>query len=283
MAGILSQREPRVYEATATGLPPLRPYLRDAWSRRPLLWHLARTDLKAEHYSTVLGQIWIVLDPLLMAAVYFLLRTVVRPAGDAASRDALISHLLWAVFFFMFTAKTIQAGSRSLLAGKALVLNTSVPRVLLPTTAVLKGFLDFLPTLLVYLIFHAVLGQPFTVWLVFLPLLVLMQTVLNFGAALGFAPLMVLFRDTGAFLPYITRIWLYTTPVLFTVSEIPENMVWLFRWNPLYPLVGALEQIFGGSPPSPAYLAAFGAWSLVFFVVGSLVFLSNERSLAIRL
>ena len=65
-------RSATVYEPTATGLPPLRPYLADLVARRRLIWHLARTDLKAEHYDTAIGQLWVVLDPLLTAAVYFL-------------------------------------------------------------------------------------------------------------------------------------------------------------------------------------------------------------------
>ena len=87
MAVTQPYREPTVYESTATGLPQLRPYLVDLWGRRRFIWHLARTDLKGEHYDSAIGQVWVILDPLLMAAVYFLLRTVVRPAGTGAGRN----------------------------------------------------------------------------------------------------------------------------------------------------------------------------------------------------
>ena len=81
MAATQSYRIPTVYESTATGLPPLRPYFAELWGRRRFIWHLARTDLKAEHYDSAIGQLWVILDPLLLAAVYFLLRTVVKPVG----------------------------------------------------------------------------------------------------------------------------------------------------------------------------------------------------------
>src|SRR5439155_14299860 len=122
--------------STATGMPALRPYLVDLWGRRRFIWHLARTDLKGEHYDSAIGQLWVILDPLLMAAVYFLLRTVVRPAGSGANRNAIIAHLVWAIFVFTFVSNTMMAGARSLLSGRGLILNASFPRIVLPLTSV---------------------------------------------------------------------------------------------------------------------------------------------------
>ena len=100
--------------------------------------------------------------------------------------------------------------------------------------------------------FQAVLGQPFGAALIMLPVVVVILTIFNIGLALLFAPLMVFFRDTGGFLPYVTRIWMYLTPILYTVAEIPPNLRAYLRWNPLYPFFAALEQIFNARWPSPA-------------------------------
>ena len=161
MAVTQPYREPTVYESTATGMPPLRPYLAELWGRRRLIWHLARTDLKAEHYDSAIGQLWVVLDPLLLAAVYFLLRTVVKPAGGAGARKELIAHIVWAVFFFTFVSNALMGGARSITTGRGLVLNASFPRAVLPLVAIVKSVFDFLPTVFVYFAFHLVLGQPF--------------------------------------------------------------------------------------------------------------------------
>ena len=110
MAATQSYRIPTVYESTATGLPPLRPYLAELWGRRRFIWHLARTDLKAEHYDSAIGQLWVILDPLLLAAVYFLLRTVVKPVGTGVDRNAIIAHLIWAVFVFTFVQQLDDGG-----------------------------------------------------------------------------------------------------------------------------------------------------------------------------
>src|SRR5262249_8636311 len=244
-----------VYEPTVTGLPPIGPYIRSIWERRQFVWNLARTDLKAEHYDSFIGQAWILLDPLLQAAVYYLLRIVVRPVSGA-NRQALIAHLIWAVFFFTFTAKCMQTGAKSVVGGKQLILNASFPRAILPLVAIIEGTLDFLPTVGIYLIFQALLGQPFGLGLAFLPLLIALQAIFNLGLALLFSPLTVFFRDTAGFIPYMVRIWMYTTPVLYFVREVPPNLRFL-RFNPLYPLFAALEQIFAGAMPSKTYIVQF--------------------------
>lgn len=274
---------PTVYEPTASGLPQLRPYLAELWERRPFIWHLARTELKSRHYETALGQIWIVLDPLLMAAVYFLFRSVVKSAGSGADRNQILSHLLWGVFFFYYTSNALMGGARSLVNGRALILNSSFPRAALPLAEIVKSIFDFAPTLAVYLVLHAVLSQPFGAGLVALPILLALQTVMNIGLALLFAPLMVFFRDTRGFLPYITRVWLYLTPALYAISEIPPTFRPFLVWNPLYPLYGAYEQVFQGQFPSLNYVAAAAAWAFGFFLVGAVAFLAKERDFAVRL
>ena len=276
-------RPPTVYEPTVTGLPALRPYLAALRDRRRLMWHLARTDLKAEHYDTAIGQLWVVLDPLLTAAVYFLFRSVVKPPGSAANRSLILSHLVWGVFFFTYTNKAIMSGARSILGGRQLILNASFPRAALPIVSILKSVLDFVPTLLVYFVFHAILGQPFGLPLLMLPVLILLQTVFNMGFGMLLAPLMVFYRDTGGFLPYVTRLWLYLTPVLYSIAEIPSSLKAVLRYNPLYPLFGALEQTFTGSFPSSGYVLGFAAWAFGFFFLGAITFLARERDFAVRL
>jgi teichoic acid transport system permease protein len=190
---------------------------------------------------------------------------------------------VWAVFFFTFVSNAMQTGARSLLSGRNLILNASFPRAVLPLVSIVKSVFDFLPTMLVYFAFHAVLGQPFGLSLIMLPVVILILTLMNVGLAMLFAPLMVFFRDTSGFLPYINRIWLYITPALFLISEIPPKLLAYLRWNPLFPSFAALEQIFNAQFPSAAYLFAGLAWAVGFFLVGAIVFLAREREFAVRL
>lgn len=272
-----------VYRPARRRLPRLGPYLRGVWERRTLVWHLARSDMKAAHYDTVLGQVWIVLNPLLLAAVYYLLRSVVRPIGSDESRSYLIAHLVGAIFFFYLIRNCFSNGANSLLGNRGLLLNSSLPRLVFPLVGLIRALLDFAPTLIVYLLLHAVLGQPFGMALVYLPLIVFLLTVFGFGCGLLVAPLAVFFRDTNSFLPYLLRIWLYTTPILYLSSEIPPNMVPWLRWNPLYPLYAALESMWLAETPSAWYLLAGAGWAVLALVVGAYYFLTREGRVVARL
>lgn len=274
---------PSVYEATESGLPPMRQYIRDLRERRRFIWHLARTDLKSKNYGTVIGQAWIILDPLLSAAVYFFFRTVVRSAGTGSARALILSHLIWGVFFFTFVQNSINYGARSLVAGRGLILNASFPRAVLPLVAIVKALLDFLPTLVVYAIVHAILGQPFGLSLLSLLILIPLLALFNMGVIFMLAAANVFFRDTANFLPYLTRLWMYTTPVLYSTKEIPANLRVYLQWNPLYPFFAALEQVFRAQFPSSTYLLQATAWTAGFFIVGALIFLAKEREFAVRL
>src|SRR3954452_17577264 len=143
----MSTRMPSVYEATASGLPPLRQYFAELKERRPFIWHLARTDLKAKHSDTTLGRIWIVLDPLLAAGVYYLMRSIIRPVGSGAARNLVLSHLIWAVFFFQFVQTAMNQGARTLLNGAGILLTASFPRAVFRFTRRLRALLNSFPPL----------------------------------------------------------------------------------------------------------------------------------------
>src|SRR3954471_20003822 len=86
-----------VYEAYIVGLPPLRPYLREAWRRREFAVELSRTKLRAQHYDTVFGQLWLVLNPLLLAGVYFILVDIIR---QGERPQGFMAHLIAGIFAY---------------------------------------------------------------------------------------------------------------------------------------------------------------------------------------
>jgi teichoic acid transport system permease protein len=142
------------------------------------------------------------------------------------------------------------------------------------------------PALLVYLVFHQITGQPWGWALLCLPLIVLLLAMFSFGVGLLMAPLVVFYRDTGTLLPYMLRIWMYVTPVMFTVADIARQspaIRTIFVLNPLYPYFAMLEQIFAARWPSPGYMLVALGWAVGALLVGGVSFLIRERGYAIRL
>lgn len=273
-----------VYVRTKSGMPKLRPYLADTWSRRPFIWHLARTQLKAENYDSVAGQVWIVLNPLLMALVYLMVRSIFR--GPSEDRANVIDHLIMGVFFFKFASASLGSGASSISGNSQMVLNTAFPRIIFPLSAATQAFMEFLPTLAVFFVIHWYLDQPFDSALLYLPAFVALLVVFNLGVSLFFAPLNVLYKDVKSMVPYIAKIWLFATPVMYSVADIESgnsDLLKFLRLNPLFPFFAGLEDIFDGTAPPATYLLASAAWAFGFLIVGGILFLRKERSFARRL
>jgi teichoic acid transport system permease protein len=284
MATTSPTRVVSVYEPTVTGLPPLRGYVSDVWGHRMFVWHMARTKMKAQHYDTVMGVVWLVIDPLVVAATYLLIRVVFKAGGAPSQRAHLIANLIMGVSFFFLVRDIVQGCASSIVQNRTMVLNSSAPRACFPAVVLVRAICDLGPAFGVYLLFHLVLGQPWGFAMFFcLPIIVLLLILFSLGAGLFFAPLVVFFRDTGTLLPYLIRIWMYVTPVMYTVAEIPASLHWVLILNPLYPFFAMLQQVFYAQWPSPGYMLAALGWTVLAAVAGSVAFLIRERDYAVRL
>jgi len=271
-----------VYEPYKAGLPPLRPYFRELWARRQFAFQLSKTKLRAKNYNTVLGQLWMVLTPVLMACVYFVLVMVIR--GGSRGVD-FFAHLLAALFVFGLFSNAVQQASRSIVGGGKLVLNTAFPRVLLPMSAVVGSFRRFLPTIPIYIPVHLAVGAPVG-WelLLTIPLAFLIM-VLATGVSCFVAAAQVYFRDLTSFLPHVLRIWTYSSPIIYTADQAIERGLGPLLWvNPMAPLIRAWSAVIDdGRLPSLEVVGAGAAWAVFLFFAGVIFFMTRERELAVRL
>lgn len=271
-----------VYEPYRVGLPPLGPYLRELWRRREFALALSRTKLRAKHYDTFFGQLWMVLTPLLMAVVYFLLVMVIRGGSRGVE---FFAHLTAALFVFQLFSTSVREAANSIVGGGRLILNTAFPRVLLPLSSVVGGFRRFLPTVPLYALIHAIVGVPVE-WAILLTIpLVALVLVISAGVSCLVAAAQVYFRDLSSFLPHVLRIWLYSTPILYTAEEATDRGLGVLMWvNPMAPIIRAWSSVIDdGEMPDAIVLAAGAGWAIALFVIGLVFFMSRERELAVRI
>src|SRR3954447_1672644 len=198
--------EQHVYGPHRVGIPPLRPYVRELWRRREFAFELSRTKLRAQHFETAFGQLWLVLNPLLLALVYFILVDILRHGHRPPD---FFAHLLAGIFAYYFVSGAVREAAKLVVGGGRLVLNTAFPRALLPLSTVITAFTRFIPTLIVYIPVHIASGLSFGPHLLWaIPIVALLAGV-AIGLSLIVAALQVYFRDLSKFLPYMLRIWLY--------------------------------------------------------------------------
>lgn len=274
-----------VYLPHRGGLPPVGQYVRELWRRREFASELSRAVMRGANTTTVFGQLWLIINPLLLAGVYFLLVFIL--AGGNRGMD-FFAQLCAGLFVFYFVAGSMSTGAASVVGGGKLLLNTAFPRLLMPFSAVRTAFFRYLPTLPVLLVFEIIAGTKVG-WgtLAALPFLFLI-IVFAMGIAALFATVQVYFRDTASFLPYLNRIWLYLSPILWTIDDVPakfERHIAIVQYaNPLFSLVGGyLEALQHGTVPALSTWLTAIAWAAISLGVGSFYFMSRERDFAVRI
>jgi teichoic acid transport system permease protein len=273
--------EQHVYEPHRVGLPPIGPYVRELWRRREFALELSRTKLQSQHYDTALGKLWLVLNPMLLALVYFILVDILRRGHRP---HAFFAHLVAGIFAYYFVSGAVRDGVKSVVSGGKLVLNTAFPRTLLPLSTVITSFYRFVPTFLIYIPIHLVSGLPVGLVDLWLIPIVFCLALVAAGLSMFVAALQVYFRDVKSFLPYVLRVWLYASPVLYFAYQVPHGYKWLLKANPIGSLLSAWSDVLqGGHSPRPVDMLLGLAWGVVLFVCGALFFMSREREFAVRL
>jgi teichoic acid transport system permease protein len=254
----------------------------ELWRRREFAVELSRTQLREQHFNTVFGQLWLVLNPLLLALVYFLLVDILR---RSTSHDGqFFAHLMAGLFVFYFIHNSITVGVKSVTKGGRLILNSAFPRALLPLAAVITAFMRFLPTFVVYIPVHIATGLPIGPQLLWLVPIFALFALMAAGLSMLVAAAQVYFRDLSSFLPYVLRIWLYCSPVLYYAERVPERYRWILDVNPLGGLLTAWSDVLnrGHAPETTSMLLGL-AWGVGIFVAAALFFMSREREFAVRL
>ena len=272
------------YGPHRAGVPPLVPYFRELWHRRGFATEMSKASMRGANTSTFFGQAWLVLNPLLLAAVYYLLVTILRGRHD----PMVFVHLTLGLFAFNLVSTSMSTGTKSVVSAGKLLINTAFPRLLIPLSAVRTALFRFLPTAPVYLVFHLVFLT--RVWspTMFLSLY-FFGCLLLFSAGLAafFATLQVYFRDTSSFLPFFVRIWMYLSPVLWlpeNVAHFSKTLLTIIRLNPMYAMLGGYsEAIQEQKVPDVGLFVSSGLWAVAVAVIGFLFFISRERDFAVRL
>lgn len=256
----------------------LRLYLADLWDRREFIWFLAMGNFKARNASTAFGLFWWVLNPLLLSLVYFLVFGVIF----RASRDIL--YLMSGMFVFHFTSQAMTGGAHAVLGNTKLLANLRFPRIILPMANLLEATMGFVVSLVLLLVLTIPVagqlpGPTILLLLVALPL----QFLFNLGLGAFTARLAVPFRDINNFIPYLTRIWLYLSPIIwplsFLESEGAETLATLARFNPMYSMISVYRTALLGYPFDPAALAQFAVWAVVVGIVGIALFIKYEGNI----
>ena len=254
-------------------------YLRALWSRREFAIAIPSAELHAQHRNTVLGGLWHVLNPLIQIGVYFVIFGLIM--GVDRGVDNFMGFLAIGVFVFHFTSRSITAGARSITSNENLMRAISFPRAILPMAAVFAELASFSYALITMVVVVLLTGEAVTwTWLLVVPIIAL-QMLFNLGAAFFMARAAAHFRDVQQVLPFMLRMWLYTSGVMWPVSRLTDkfpDLTWLMYSNPAFAFLELTrEAVLDGVVGPPELWLSATLWSFAVLILGFMFFRAREN------
>lgn len=243
---------------------------------RQTLWLLTARDLRIRYSTSALGYVWSILDPLVMATIYWFVFTQVfqRQVGE----EPYIVFLLSGLLPWMWFNGAVSDSTRAFLRESKLVRSTKIPRTIWVNRLVLSKGIEFVLSIPVIAAFAIIGGATLTPWVALLPVAFLLQAALTAGVGLIVAPLVVFFRDLERAVKLALRFLFYASPIIYSASDLPEGLhVWA-AFNPLFGLFSLYRSAFFGSEFDPYLVGVGGAMSVVLLGIGLLVFARTERA-----
>jgi lipopolysaccharide transport system permease protein len=246
---------------------------------REMLKNNVRKELRARYKGSVLGFFWTFLNPFLQLIVYSIVFSTVMKVQ--------VPNYSYTLFLFVglipwtFLAASVQQSTTIITANSNLIKKVYFPRIILPLTITMTNLVNMLLTFII--VFSALIffKSPFSVWYVYLPVIIIIETIFTLGVTLFLSSITVYFRDLEHIVGIVLMAWMYLTPVIYPVDYIPSSVFNLFKVNPMFFIIEAYRDIlmFNRQPDTFGLLYVL-MLAILLLVAGYYVFDRLQRRFA---
>ena len=252
--------------------------IKELWEYREMVASLVKRDLKSRYKGSVLGFLWMFLNPLLQLAVYTVVFSTIMRMGI----DKFYLFLFVALVPWLFFSTCLSAGTTVIFSQQDMVKKIYFPREVLPLSFTIGQFVNMLFSFAVIfaVIILSGVGINMTA-LLYLPIVMLAELILALGMTFFVSAMNVYFRDLEHIMGIVSMAWMYMTPILYPMDMIPEQMVKLFYLNPMTSITAAYRDIlyYKRVPGTDTMLRSI-FMGLAVFMIGQAVFCNLQKRFA---
>lgn len=256
--------------------------LREVVEYRDLIVMFVKRYFTLSYKQTILGPLWLILKPVISAAIYTMVFTgIAHISTDGA--PALLFYMTGnAVWTFFASCVTSNAGTftdNADIFGKVYF-----PRLVMPISNVVVGAINLLISsvlITITAVVYAVMGKGVHVnpMIVFLPVLILLAGMAGMGVGIIVSSVTTKYRDLTVMVGFGMQLWMYATPVVYPVSQIPQKFRTMMMFNPCAPLLEGVRYLcFGTGTIEPVGIIVSTVFSIGVFVFGVLLFNRVEKT-----
>lgn len=256
--------------------------LKELAAYKDLIFLFVKRNYTTRYKQTILGPLWLILNPLFttfMFAIVFGGIAKIPTEGVPSLLFYLAGNILWTYF-----AMCINQTSGTFVNNAAILGKVYFPRLVMPISTVLTGLLDFYIQFMLFLVIaaiYALTGQAIQVslWILLLPVLVLQIAVLGMGLGIIVSSMTTKYRDLNVLVTFGVQLWMYASPVVYPLSQIPEKYRFLYLLNPVAPVIIIFRYAFLGIGEIP-FLSWGISWivTLGIFAIGAVLFNKVEKT-----
>lgn len=273
------QRRVKIIRPASFSLFSLAHDLGYLWDYRDLLLTLSIHRISVRYKQSMLGLAWAVLQPLSLMLIYTVIFSIVirvRSEGAPYAVFAYAALLIWTFF-----STSLTGASAGLVTNTGLITKVYFPREILPLTYIIAALFDFIVASMVLaglMIYYQIAPTPTIIWA--LPILAI-TIVFSTALALILSATQVWFRDVGLAMPLLLQLWMFASPVVYPLSQVPPRFRSLYILNPM---VGIIENfrrvIVQGIPPDLEALRASALAGMVLLPLGYAYFKRMDSTMA---
>ena len=251
--------------------------LRDLWEYRELLYFLVWREIQGRYRQTALGISWLFLRPVVNMLVFSLVFgwLVKVPSDDLPYPLFSLAALLpWGYF-----SNAVGRAAGSLVANMHVISKVYFPRMVIPLAGAISGLVDFGASFVVFLVALLIYRMPLRLEMLWLPAFVLVALIFALAVGLWLATLSVKYRDVLFAMNFLLQALMYASPVIYSVSLVPERLQFLYQLNPMTGVIQGFRWALLGSgeAPNAMFFASVGIILLV-MISGAYVFRRTERT-----
>jgi lipopolysaccharide transport system permease protein len=222
--------------------------LAEVWRYRDLLYLLARRDISTRYRQSVIGYGWAILRPLLTAAIFTLVFSVLlKVETDVPYPIFAFAGLMPWLYF----TNSLSGVTTSIVGGSSLLTKVYFPRLVLPLAKVAVGLVELAIQFIVVLGLMAYYRYLPGWQILLIPLFIMVAVVTALAFGIWLTALNVKYRDIGMAVPFLIQIWMYLCPIVYPISMVPESYRTIYAINPM---VGVIEgfrwSLLGSAPPN---------------------------------
>lgn len=254
--------------------------IKELYDYRELLKTNIKKEIRGKYKGSLLGVLWSFINPLLQVLVY----AIVFPYLMRGTSDNYLVYLITGIIPWTYFITVVNQGMTSIRSNAGIIKKVYFPREILPISVVISGLINFFISCVIILVFCIFSGLGVTWYIVFLPLIALIQTLLTLGLVFALSAINIYIKDVEYIFQFILNMLFYGTPIVYELALFNQSsniLVTLIKLNPLTQIIMSYRDIFiYHQVPNMFNLGIVSLVSVITCVIGYFIFKKLQKGFA---